>query len=206
METIEKTAEQTATVNFLDFGQKTTDWRYLNSCNWGSNRNYHDYKTIYWIGTLTLMLFDEKNTSAPLSFVTGFGSLCQDSYQKRREDGSSAGESIPVEYFFNTVEKKWELVNYILEKKKVGYTYLHFFLEEKVNGYGKGEVNILFYEPTEKELEKNNRKDEIIFGVPSHVSLINERLQDCYSFSKQEITSSLKRICIINYKDYNWMK
>lgn len=197
----------TKTVNFLK-NEKTLDWRYraykeiLNSHHkkldeQSSFISKKGQSVIYWIGIVSLEHVNKEELHYPIFFADHRFKLVEDAHRLCDEDGASSSSYLKIKFCLSTKLNRF-ILDDMIKAKIDGYKYYHFFLEEKVNGFGEHEVSILI-------LRKNIDGP---FGVPSRKPWPEEKTSYWIEYANFKLPeeNDLERFTILYNKEYSRMR
>jgi hypothetical protein len=185
-------ATKSIKVNFLEMGDKETDFRF--KFHW-SHFMKNAEKTIYWIGSINLLELSKNAEVTKLQFLTsGAGSLRSvvDTYADRYEDGKEIGSNSFFHYSLSDVDLKQE----ILKAKAAGDLWFHILLEETVDGYGVHTVDLLY----------SDNGEDTVRGIASRYAMWEIPFNQIYSLADAEVNEKTKRIQLLGHDCYHWMK
>lgn len=167
---------------------KGYDWRY---------QKYQSLKkgevteeTTYWIGVVDLIPVRKSQKNYTIGCSWCRNEVQNDRYHERDVDGSPCA-------WYDTRYDLSKIIEELSKARDNGYNYFHLLLEEKVDQYGKHEVNIVYNEYPQPGSP---------IGIASKKPWYLEPVKDWLHYASQTISEETKRICILQNEAYVWLK
>ncbi len=189
--TTETVQDEVIVVDFLDFGQKTPDWRFQNYERL-RNKGFTDDKgdkVIFWIGSIDLSQIT-KNTDHCVIYP-GMQTKTPDQYRVRQADGAPAEHCRNINYCIREVK------SFLLDAKKKGNKFVLVFLKETVYSNGYHSVSLL---------HKKTANPKYFYGVPTKKPWYDLPAKEILELEMNRVTinDKVRQVLLLTNETYNW--